>query len=74
MAFDYSKLNGRIIEMFGTRAKFAKEMGMSEHTLSVKMNGKTPWTQKEICKACDLLSIPSSEIHLYFFTEIVQSA
>ena len=39
MAFDYSKLRGKIIELFGTQACFAAAMGWSERTLSLKMNG-----------------------------------
>lgn len=30
MAFDYSKLKGRIIEKYGTQAAFAKAMGTSQ--------------------------------------------
>ena len=37
--FDYSKLRGKIKEVFGTQAKFAKAMGMSTVTLSAKLNG-----------------------------------
>ena len=40
MRYDYSKLLGRIIEMFGTRAVFADKMCMSEHTLSRKLTTK----------------------------------
>ena len=36
--FDYSKLRGKIKEVFGTQAKFAKAMGMSTVTLSAKLN------------------------------------
>lgn len=72
MPFDYSKLSGLINEKFGTRANFAKEMGISENSLSSKMNGKRPWKQKDICKACQLLGIEQSEISTYFFTSKVQ--
>ena len=40
--FDYSKLRGKIKEVFGTQAKFAKAMGMSTVTLSAKLNGTVP--------------------------------
>lgn len=40
MAFNYNKLSGKIVEVFGTRYNFAKAMGWSERTLSLKMSGK----------------------------------
>lgn len=72
MPYDYSELNGRIIVVFGTRGAFAYAMGVSERTLSLKMNGKVPWKQNEIAKACELLEIPEHNIPLYFFTLKVQ--
>lgn len=73
MSFDYSKLDGRITEIFGTRYAFAKQMEFSERTLSLKMNGKIEWKQTEMHKACELLNIPVEEIPVYFFTLNVQS-
>jgi hypothetical protein len=72
MSFDYSKLDGRITEIFSTRGAFAKQMGISERTLSLKMNGKIQWKQEEIHNACGLLKIKVSEIPIYFFTLNVQ--
>lgn len=63
----YSKLRGKIREVFGTQEAFASEMGMDCSTLSLKLNGKSEWTRLEIEKACDLLFIPVVEVHLYFF-------
>ena len=45
MAYEYGKLIGRIIEVCGTRAEFAKQMGLSERTISLKLNGKIDWKQ-----------------------------
>lgn len=67
MIFDYSKLNGRIVEIFTTRQKFAKAMELSERTLSLKLNNKRYWKNNEIAKACKLLKIPTEEINIYFF-------
>ena len=36
MSFNYSKLRGRIIEKFGTQGCFARKLGVSERTLSLK--------------------------------------
>lgn len=74
MRYDYSKLLGRIIEMFGTRAVFADKMCMSEHTLSRKLTNKSYWTQEEMQRASELLDFPLKEIQVYFFTLEVQKA
>jgi len=73
LAFDYSKLKGRIVEIFGSQMVFAKAMGWSERTLSLKMNGKVFWKQPEIRRAIHLLQVPENEIPAYFFTEKVQN-
>jgi len=74
MAYDYSKLSGKIKEVFGTNAAFAKAMGLSERSVSAKLTGKVGWKQAEIEKACKVLSIPKEEIDKYFFTLRVHSA
>nr|QRW39687.1 hypothetical protein [bacterium] len=73
MAFDYSKLNGKIKEKFGTQAKFAKAMGLSERSVSLKLNGKIFFKQPEIEKACDLLKIREDDVIEYFFKKKVQN-
>lgn len=69
MAFDYSKLAGKIREKFGTQMNFAAAMEISERTLSLKMNNRIAWTQTEIIKACNLLGVKAKEVHLYFFAQ-----
>lgn len=69
MSFNYSKLAGRIKEKFGTQSNFSTSMGLSERSLSQKMNNKKGWKQREILKACILLGVSVSEIPAYFFTE-----
>ncbi len=72
MDFDYSKLKGRIIEVYGKQAAFAAAMGLSERTMSLKMKNKREWKQGEIEKACTLLHVPSCEINVYFFNRDAQ--
>lgn len=67
MPYNYSKLLGRIVEKVGTQGKFAERMGLSERTISLKLNGKIEWKQGEIAKACNVLDIVESEIASYFF-------
>ncbi len=68
MAFDYSKLKGKIREIFNTQNAFAEAMGMSTTSLSAKLNNKIVFSQKEIENAVKLLKIKKEEIPAYFFT------
>lgn len=72
MAFNYSKLKGRIVEIFGNQGNFAKAMGYSERSLSLRMNGKVPWKQPDILKAISLLRLTENDIQDYFFNLEVQ--
>lgn len=72
MAYDYSKLNGRIIEKCGTKTKFAEMMGLSKRTISLKLNNKIYFKQPEIQKALKILDLTIDEIQVYFFTLKVQ--
>ncbi len=68
MSYDYSKLYGLIAEKCGTQAVFAEKIGLSERSVSLKLNGKIGWKQKEIAKICDVLDISPKNIPTYFFT------
>ena len=72
MAFNYSRLRGRIVEKFGSQADFAKAFGCSERTLSLKIKRKRPWKQVEILKAIKLLELSKDDIQEYFFAWEVQ--
>lgn len=74
MAFDYSKLRGKIKEVFGTQEKFADAMSMSTVTLSAKLNGRVDRIQAEMNLACDLLGVPYEFIPILFFTKKVKSS
>ena len=73
MSFNYSRLRGKIVEMFGTQSKFATAMGWSERTLTLKMNGVRSWKQPDICRAVELLRLEESDIPKYFFAAEVQN-
>lgn len=72
MAYDYSKLKGRIVECFGKQQAFAAAMGWSERTCSLKLSNQVFWKQPEITQATQLLKIRKEEIQQYFFTQNVQ--
>ena len=73
MSYNYSKLLGKITEVFGTQARFSKALGLSEHTVSAKLNGKIDWKQREIVRCCSILGIGVNDIQAYFFSEKVQN-
>lgn len=67
MLYNYNKLRGRIVEKYGTQYKFAEAVGMSKQGVSLKMTGKTSFSQGDINKWCDLLDIKTEQIAEYFF-------
>jgi hypothetical protein len=71
MTFNYSKLRGRIREVFGTQDRFAEAMGRSNTSISQKLNNKSEWTQKEINRAVEVLGIDDVDIPAYFFAQKV---
>jgi len=71
MAYNYSKLIGKIKEVYGTQASFAEAMNMAQTSLSFKLNNKSEWSQDEMELAMDLLRIPRTSVRAYFFTHEV---
>lgn len=67
MSANYSKLRGKIKEIYGIQDAFAAAIGMDRSTLSLKLNGKSDWTREEIVKSCHALYIPLSKVPAYFF-------
>ena len=47
-SYDYRKLRGRIKEKFGTQAEFSKRLGISEVSVSNKLNNVVDWGQEEM--------------------------
>lgn len=71
MAYDYSKLRGKIVEKYSTISAFSKDLGLTSESVSMKLNNKREFSQREIDKACELLGIKNSEMKSYFFTKKV---
>lgn len=67
--YQYKKLKGRIIEKFGTRKAFAKAIGLSENSLSLKLNCKTGISQEDITlwSRPELLDISPAEYSVFYF-------
>ncbi len=67
MSFNFKRLRGKIIEKYGSQAKFAESLGVSQNSLSRKMNNKTRFSSNDVIKIKELLGIPDNEINSYFF-------
>lgn len=65
---DYKKLEGKIKEVCKSKKNFAKLIGISEHSMILKLSGKNDFRQDEIEKSCEILKIPICDAHSYFFT------
>ena len=67
MKRDYSELRKRIRSIYPRLADFAKDMGMTPSTLSLKLTGRSEWTRVEIEKVRRLLGLTVEELLFYFF-------
>lgn len=74
MAFDFSKLRGRIVEKFGSCAAFAAAVGLPESSVSARLHNKVKIDSDEIMRWSqpEVLDIPPGEIHVYFLTPKVR--
>lgn len=68
MAWDYSKLKGKIKEKCDTQENFAEKIGIGRVSLSQRLNNILEFSQDEIFRSCDVLGIDKAEIPVYFFT------
>ena len=69
MRYNYDKLKGRIVEKCGSQKNFAKQMGCSERTISLKLNNEIQFKQDEIVKISNVLGLTIRDIPAYFFCE-----
>lgn len=65
--FEYNKLRGKIVEKYGSQKEFAKALGISENSFSLKMNCKSGFSQADMDACGKLLDIPVEEFGSYFF-------
>lgn len=68
MKYAYRKLKGRITEVFGTQAEFAKVLGLSKNSVSKKLTGKTEFSQSDVERWAKLLNIERKDYGEFFFT------
>lgn len=67
MAKTYPKLRGKIVEVFGNQRAFAKQLGISEQTVTAKLNGRFEFSQTDILDWSNLLGIDTKDVGDYFF-------
>ena len=65
--YNYDKLRGRIREILKSESKYAEAMGLSNASISAKLNCDVYFSITEIDKTISLLNIPTNEIYDYFF-------
>ena len=66
--YEYSKLRGKIKECFSQQSEFAQKLGISDTSLSNKLNNKTAFDQDEIYKIISMFDLNADEALAYFFT------
>lgn len=67
VVYDYSKLRGRIVEKLGNITEFINVISISGTSFYKKINNQIEFKQSEIIEICNVLEIPSTEMHYYFF-------
>lgn len=70
--FDYSKLRGKIKEVYRTQDAFASALGISHVSLSARLMNKIGFSQSEMLKSSELLGFPLEDTEQYFFTRIIK--
>ena len=74
IVFDYSKLRGRIKEKYGSEKAFAEAMGLSQATLSLKLNGESATSCAQAMTWAQALQIGIDEMGVYFFNPKFKNA
>ncbi|EIJ70668.1 toxin-antitoxin system, antitoxin component, Xre family [Fusobacterium necrophorum subsp. funduliforme ATCC 51357] len=67
MTYNHSKLRGKIKEVIGSEVKFAKLLGISQATLSAKLNNKSDFTRAQILMITEKLNLSQEEFYDVFF-------
>lgn len=64
---ELNKLKGRIVECYGSNRGFAREIGVSESTVSLKLSCKVGFSRSNIDNWAKKLDIPLEQYGEYFF-------
>lgn len=67
MRREYYEIRQKIRGKYRRMEDFAKDLGITQGTLSSKLMGKSEWTRAEIEKLAQLLELDPVDIIKYFF-------
>lgn len=67
MRREYYEIRQKIRGKYRRMEDFAKDLGITQGTLSTKLMGKSEWTRAEIEKLAQLLELDPVDIIKYFF-------
>jgi len=67
VAFNYSKLKGKLAQESIKQKDLAKYVGISENIVSKKLNEGLPFKAMQIIRICKFAKIPIDELSEYFF-------
>jgi transcriptional regulator with XRE-family HTH domain len=70
--FNHNKLKGRLVEYGYGRKDLAELLGVSQSTISQKLNSVRDFSTSEMLCIMEWLDIPKEEIVDYFFTPKVE--
>lgn len=70
--YNYNKLKGKIVEIFGNIKNFSKSVGISTTTLYKKFSNNGYFNQTQIELISNILNIKQEDIGEYFFTQKVK--
>ena len=65
--YEYRKLKGKIVEMYGSQRAFSEAAGITPQSLSLKLTGKSEISKKDRDLWARLLDIRFEEYLSYFF-------
>ncbi len=71
ICFDFSELEGKIKQYYGTQDKFAEAIPMSLSSLNLKLNNKAEFSSQNIRRMATLLHIDLEDIGRIFFSQNV---
>lgn len=66
-----AKLRGRIVEKYGSQARFAAKIGKTEQTVTAKLNGNSGFSQDDIVEWSNALGIAADAVGDYFFAHLL---
>lgn len=70
--YDYSKLKGKVREVFGTNEEYAHFLGISEASLYEKYKSNSYFNQNQIDKSINRFNESPEMIPIYFFAKKVE--